>query len=214
MSRVADGIDQLLEEPLLADLVAVYFDDAGPFAGHLFDDIGDNPADAFTVSDLLAVSLLDVAFGPAAVRRLMSPDEGWPARLVAVTSTKPLWDVDPAVMSAAGELWEQLVRLPGVGPTKAGKLLARKRPALIPIYDDVVATFLAPPPGLFWVELAEALRNSDRRTALDRLVAPLDSAVTTLRSLDVAVWMRCGRSQNAVDARLQVGLPADPLQRR
>jgi hypothetical protein len=104
--------------------------------------------------------------------------------------------------------------LPGVGPTKAGKILARKRPLLVPIYDEVVATFLRPTPGQFWIELRAALQDEARRKQLNNLVDGNESGVGTLRALDVAIWMRCGRSERAVRARDLVGLPGDPLRFR
>lgn len=99
-----------------------------------------------------------------------------------------------------------------VGPTKASKLLARKRPALVPIYDSVISQYLRPPPGAFWTSLAQSLADKERRRRIDALAPPdLPSSPTTLRLLDVAVWMRGGGSTNAKAARAWVELPAEPL---
>lgn len=40
--------------------------------------------------------------------------------------------------SAASHAWHQLFEIKGVGWVTAGKLLARKRPRLIPVYDQLV----------------------------------------------------------------------------
>jgi hypothetical protein len=75
----------------------------------------------------------------------------------------------------------------------AGKLLARKRPSLIPVYDDVVRCAFGRPREI-WKALREALRQDDGsfRTTLEELMkrAGIPAEVTPLRTLDVTVWMR------------------------
>ena len=212
-NAIAAGIDLLLDEPNLDMLVAAYFDDEGPFAGHTFDTLGENPSGEFTVGDLLAVTLLDVVYSPPAVRELLDHPTLWNPLLAAVPDDMAIWDLTDESYRAADRLWRALMGLPGVGPTKAGKLLARKRPALLPIYDDVIGTFLSPGSRGLWWELSEALGDDARRHRIDGLTDALDPRVTTLRALDVAIWMRCGNSMNARAARLVAGLPAEPLVR-
>ncbi len=212
-SGVAEGIDLLLSEPNLDRLVVAYFDSEGPFAGHTFDTLGENPTGDFTVSDLLAVTLLDVVYSPPAVRELLGHTSFWSPLLAAVPDNLPLWDIADDSYRAADMLWRALMGLPGVGPTKAGKLLARKRPALLPIFDDVIGTFLAPDARGLWWELSKALQDSDRRNGIDSLACAADFPVTTLRALDVAIWMRCSNSMNARSARVMAELPAEPLVR-
>jgi hypothetical protein len=81
----------------------------------------------------------------------------------------------------------------GVGWVTAGKLLARKRPSLIPVYDDVVRCAFGQPLDI-WKALHEALRQDDGsfRTTLEDLMkrAGIPLKVTPLRALDVALWMR------------------------
>lgn len=211
---LAGRIDQLLGEPRLDELVALYFAEDRGFAGHLFDEVGENPPAEFTTGDLLAITLLDVALDPIAVREILGNPGRWGEALQAVPPARPLWEATDDELGAANELWESLNALPGVGPTKAGKLLARKRPLLIPIYDEVVETFLRPTPGQFWAELRAALRSEARRDQLNHLVDGNDSGIGTLRALDVAIWMRCGRSGRAMRARDLVGISRDPLRPR
>lgn len=75
----------------------------------------------------------------------------------------------------------------------AGKLLARKRPRLLPVYDKVVRCALGRPRPSFWLALYAALREDDRalhRQLLAlRQVAGVPEAVSALRVCDVAVWM-------------------------
>lgn len=77
----------------------------------------------------------------------------------------------------------------------AAKLLARKRPHLLPVYDQVVKAALQPRSGRFWEPLWEELQDVrlvDRLEAV-RSEAGVDGAVSLLRILDFAIWMRnCG----------------------
>lgn len=204
-------IDALLGEPKIRELVTAYFDPEGPFAGHTFDGLGSNPPTEFTPDDLLAVSLLDVSYGPRAVRDILEHPDRWSPLLAAVRPEAVLWEMDEELYGAADCVWRALVKLPGVGPTKAGKLLARKRPKLVPIVDDVIATFLPPGDRGFWWALQETLLDSTRREQLDALAEGITPAPTTIRLLDVAVWMRCSNSTTARRARQELGVSPEPL---
>jgi hypothetical protein len=199
MTTFAQRIDAELDDDSLPRLVHTYYDPDEPFAGHTFDD-GDNPPNRFTAGDLLALTTLDVACGPIAIRSLLH-GEHWSRLLGGVPAGVDLWDADDGALNAATSLWEALTKLPGVGSTTAGKLLARKRPRLIPIWDSVVEEVLQPEPGTFWTSMREALGDQVRRHRIDALAEGIHPHPTTLRTLDVAIWMRHGRSRNvrAVD---------------
>jgi Family of unknown function (DUF6308) len=70
------------------------------------------------------------------------------------------------VGSPADELHAELRTLPGVDWVTAGKLLAAKRPRLIPILDNRVNDLLKPPEGLFWVSLRDELSDESCRAAI------------------------------------------------
>src|SRR4051794_15513525 len=86
-SSVADAIEALLGEPQMSKLVAKYFDPREPFAGYLFDQVGDNPRDGFSEGDLLAITFLDVACSPLAVRALFAQPERWSQLLAPCRAT-------------------------------------------------------------------------------------------------------------------------------
>lgn len=93
----------------------------------------------------------------------------------------------------ADSLWRLLEKQDGAGWVTAGKLLARKRPSLIPVYDNVVRCAFGWPQNV-WIALREALRQDGGRfrATLNDLIerAGIPDQVTPLRALDVAVWMR------------------------
>lgn len=187
------------------ELVAAYYDPNGPFAGALFDNFGDNHPSKFTSDDLVAAGLLDVRFGPQAVRGLLNPATSEIQQQLKKISPKArLWQGYD--LSSADALWSSLVNLDGVGPTKASKLLSRKRPHLIPIVDSVIRNSLAIGRANSWVVLSEVLADGDLRASIDAL-APSGQSPSTLRLLDVAVWMRFSESTNARAVRAELGLP-------
>lgn len=83
-----------------------------------------------------------------------------------------------------------------VGRTKISKLLATKRPHLIPIYDDWVARALwsTEPKSSYWQPWAERCagpNGDDLRHCIDDLRPDghVPDTVSTLRVLDIVIWM-------------------------
>ncbi len=70
MSDLVTRIEAVLEPPT-DELLVWFFDPARPFAATTFDDLPDNARDRVTVSDLLAVTLLDMRIRPRAVRAML-----------------------------------------------------------------------------------------------------------------------------------------------
>ena len=210
-----ERIDAILELPLLGALVAKYFDasDSCPFAGTTFDTLGTNDPDRFQTDDLLAASLLDVRFSPPAVRRLIVRSE-FDSALTGIDADRPIWTIDDELLERLDGLRSGLVdALPGVGTTKASKLLARKRPDLAPIQDSVVKWVLRLEPDSRWqylvTALAAALDDPSRRSRLEG-ASPKGIAVSPLRILDVSLWMLGSNSRNARRARASIDLAPEP----
>ena len=132
------------------------------FAGRYFDELPSNDARAFTVGDLAAASLLNVRFGPHVVLELLERNEC--TRLLSdIPSDVPLWeatDEQLAKSSPAWRLWDRLMDIPGVSTTRASKLLARKRPHLMPILDSVIIDALHLEGVDRWLTLRAALTPS------------------------------------------------------
>jgi hypothetical protein len=174
-----------------------YFDPGRKFAGSSFDLIGleNGTPDAVGMPDLLAVSLLDLPYPPNAVRQILG-DLGptISKRLRKIPKSRDLWLATDENLIRANELWETLLALPGVGPSRASKLLARKRPRLIPITDSVVAARLNPHTERLtedlWVTLRAAFRADPMlKEDLRRVGTRQEAKVSVLRVLDAAIWM-------------------------
>jgi hypothetical protein len=100
----------------------------------------------------------------------------------------------------------EVKKLPGVGDTRISKLLARKRPHLIPIVDSVIRKALPLGEDLL-VSLRSALHDEQVRESIEDIRPPeVVSTISTLRLLDAATWMRYSNSRNAKKARKAAGL--------
>jgi hypothetical protein len=205
---LSDRIRTVLAPP--ADrLLAAFFDPASSFAGATFDELPDNDPVQITPSDLVAVTLLDVRFEARAVRELLGGQrEALSEALRAVPSDVDLWDAGQAHLDAADRLYWLVYGLPGVRGTKTSKLLARKRPRLVPIVDSVIRKSLELGEHRR-DELRAALHDADLRDHIEAIRPPsAGPSVSTLRLLDAAVWMRHSQSKNARAARVEVGMTA------
>ena len=173
------------------DRLQSYFG-SGRFTGgcfERFDGGGDREdvADRFTSADIVAVSMLSVRIpGRASLQLLDQRNDEFNELLAEVPRNVDLWDADRSMIdesSPASALWQAVQDLPGSGWVTAGKLVARKRPRLLPVYDRVVRDALGRKPGEgWWVPLQDALKtNSDIVESLRSLRSGLASG-TTYRS--------------------------------
>jgi hypothetical protein len=119
--------------------------------------------------------------------------------LAQIPADRNIWEVDDHVLGlhgAAEELWELLRR---TGRTEADadqwvtahKICARKRPALLPVYDRDVRGLVAPEDGLWWFTAWRAMQQPELRERLTSLqaAAEVPPEITLLRVLDVVLWM-------------------------
>ncbi|WP_424920054.1 DUF6308 family protein [Streptomyces sp. wa1064] len=173
------------------------------FTGSRFEHLaggGDRPesADRFTAEDLIAVQTLSVTVPASVALDLLESRLG--ARLSGLLHVIPtdidMVDAEADILaegSPADQAWHLLCAQHGVNWVIAGKLLARKRPRLLPVYDKVVRCALGRPRPSFWLVLHAALREDDaalhRRLLELRQVAGVPETVSALRVCDVAVWM-------------------------
>ena len=177
-----------------------------------FDPSGTRSASAntYTADDLVAVTLLSVEVpGRAAMEMLVlqrrrfeelleniGPDRDMAKEAsVAESDFRPAW-----------ELWRALSELPRLGPTTVSKLMARKRPRLIPIFDSVIDRTVLGGTGVLWSPMHAALRENDptlhERLLRVRARAGLDESISVLRVFNVLAWMDgSGHSQNVLESQ-------------
>lgn len=165
-----------------------------PFTGRRFEHLagrGDRPgiADRITAEDLVAVQTLSVTVPAPVALDILEGRLG--ARLSgllqAISRDIDMADADASVLadgSPADQAWHLLCAQHRVNWVIAGKLLARKRPRLLPVYDRVVRCAVGRPPS-FWLALHAALREDDaalhRRLLELRQAAGLPETVSALR---------------------------------
>ncbi|MFE3293349.1 DUF6308 family protein [Rhodococcus sp. NPDC059234] len=188
------------------DVLQEYFTRPVTKTGHLrtgarwdsWDPSGRRVADVdtFTADDLVAVTLLSVqvpaqgAFvllgdkRPALDRRLeeVGPDRDLVDEAEPMTPESPAWRLET-----------ELREIHGIGRTIASKLIARKRPRLYPIYDDVVGRQLGTKAAhLEPMRYSLRHRNGELHHRLVdlRQRAELAESVPAVRVLDVLAWMQ------------------------
>lgn len=164
-----------------------------------FDPSGTREAnpDTFTADDLIACSLLSAPIpGRAAVELLDRRAERFSQLLAGVGEDRDFIEVndpDGPELQGLDRLDRELRALPGVGLTRTTKLLARKRPRLVPIVDGVIKQVVFSGGPHYRTPLHRALTANDRRLwkhlAELKASAGLDSAVPVLRVFDVLAWM-------------------------
>lgn len=200
-------IENLLDEFDLVSRVSSYFNPEGPYAATSFEE-GDNPSHSLSADDYLAVGFLDVPIAASAYRRIQHSRDEITVLLRKIDPDLNLWQMeheDPTYR-AASELWSLLDAIPTMGPTRVSKLLARKRPKLIPIWDSRVHDFFGNSYWT-WTPLSIALRESSRRERLQRLRTASGAPATTslLRVLDVAIWSSKREGLSEKSDSLQLG---------
>lgn len=199
--RVRDGIVRAVTHAEATRLVAAYYEPENGFAADTFDTLGFSQPYRIAADDLLAVTLLDISFQPAAVRAWLGPQADAISDLLhRIGPDRDLYaDDTEEALRPAEELWGLLRQQHHVDWVKAGKLMARKRPGLIPIYDSIVRSWMGAP-GQFWIPLRDILREEG---VVDRIEAlrPSGCNASTLRLLDVAIWMLGSNSTRARKVR-------------
>ena len=201
--------EALAPEDKVQRLVSRFYDDEKAFAGTTFLDLPEEDPNAIESSDLLAVTLMGETYPAAAVRTLLRM-EPWRSAvtslLVEIPKNLEIWSISDSDLhdedGAPVKLWRLLDQLYGVGPTKTSKLMARKRPGLIPIYDRWIGEKVASRDD-YWHVFHRFLSDASNRDAVNKVrpTAPGPRDLPGLRILDTAVWMRYSEGTPAKDAR-------------
>lgn len=197
LTLTAEGRDQAI------DYLRSYFaprTTTSGYSGSRFERLGGGGdrtavASELTPEDLVAVSLLSVDVpGAAALAILEDRQDLLSSLLGKIPTNRHLADVDPPEIVNTWPAWRlesELLSIYGLGPTTVSKLIARKRPLLVPVYDTLVAGLLKPIGG-YWAALNAELRRNDsalqRHLISLRAEAGIGDDISPLRVFDVVAW--------------------------
>lgn len=175
------------------------------------DSLGDNKTDEITAEDVAAVLCLGVNLeGRAVVDLLENRRDKIGILLQKLPCDTNLWDESQATIekkgSDANNIWKLLRSIKGIGPVKASKLMARKRPQLIPIYDRWIdeALNLGGSSKGYWTKYRDLMlteiNEEPLHITLQNLIieSELDVSITPLRACDVILWYWKNPRQQAV----------------
>ncbi|MHA7181613.1 DUF6308 family protein [Arthrobacter sp. MDB2-24] len=193
------------------------FRHGAPRSGASFDQWaggGDRPdvVNELTGDDCVAVSFLSVEVPPMAAIGLMRGEKENVDRLLSlIPADVRMCDLDAVgyekhlgMKSPAQELWDVITRRGGqkwkIGPTTASKIMARKRPHLIPIVDTIITDLVGR--GHYWSGWHQALTDStglpERLSKIRRDSGVLDLGYepSLLRVMDIILWQEGRQSKN------------------
>ncbi|MCW2934907.1 MAG: hypothetical protein JWM19_5869 [Actinomycetia bacterium] len=213
--------EELRDENVAVRLVEKYFskDDDGRtrYSGAYFERLGgggDLPEVAYqvTAEDLLAVSMLSVrVIRYYALDVLVYQGREISGLLAQIPVDVKLTDDGADELIARGgpawELWQLLhdikpqLHRNRLGPVAAGKLLARKRPHLIPVYDSYVERVLrrTRTHGTWWGDLrCQLTKDAALVSELEAVRARAGAGhLSLLRTFDIMCWMLGGSPEEA-----------------
>lgn len=187
-------------------LVADYLDPGHGFAWPAYDTLETNGSSTLVTGDLLAPTLLEAHVDPSRFRVLseMLPE----LQSVAALPPVALHDADDATIDAVAGLFAVLdtphYHRRGIRGTIVSKVLHRKRPDLVPLYDSRIdAAYRASgqvphETHRSWQQFmglicrlmrADLQRHSDVFTSLQVFARGRGAELTWLRILDICIWM-------------------------
>lgn len=187
---------------------------AGSYFESLDRDIWENHPNRITGSDLYALSTLQISVPRAAGIGILGDEQRRITELLTEIPDERLenlsredYEKHLGRESPAQKLWDLLCRNNtgdkkwGIGSTTASKIMARKRPHLIPIQDSVVDEVIDRNKLNAWELWWQAFRdNEELADRAEKFRQYIDGAkvtrpqLSTLRIFDVVLWMH-GRRQ-------------------
>lgn len=171
------------------------------YSGSQFEAMAALNSDPYSIgpADFTAASMLSVDIPAQAAIRLLGRDAcDITALLQDIPVDVDIIDIDLDDLVAGGpasRLWQVLRRgNDGMGRTRTSKLIAAKRPRLIPIWDSFVEQATGLDTVDYWRQFQAVLAADDRAiwtwlTQIRSGVPNMPVAVSNLRILDVLLWM-------------------------
>lgn len=194
MGELGDNIHTFIDDDRAADLLAKYY--GGAYTGSRFDtsvQLKSPDPHCFTAHDFAAVATLSVPLSGAAVCGLLDREATLTELLRKVPVETELVDATDEAITDIYAVQKELDKVMDIGHVTRSKLLAHKRPRLVPIRDQyVLKALVGRDHGSFTEPLRDALvadRSITERLEAVQHVASIPQKVSTIRALDVIVWM-------------------------
>jgi hypothetical protein len=180
---------------------------APAYSGSQFEAVAALNTDPYSIgpADFIAAAMLSVDIPAQAAIRLLVRDAAEITDLLEqIPVDRDIVDIDPCELirgSAASKLWSVLRRgTDGMGRTRTSKLLAAKRPRLIPIWDSFVEKATGLDTADYWRQFQRVLTADDHAvwtwlSDLRELAPNVPNDVSNLRILDVLLWMTVDRQR-------------------
>ena len=173
----------------------------GLFTGSLWDPAIERRAtpdswNLIDVEDLYSPTLLSAPIRASAGQAIIERADAIGTHLRGIDPEVSLWHPDSHkvddALCCAERLTRELKRIPHIGPTKASKLIAAKRPALIPIWDSQVCLALGAG-RMSWRQYWMAWRRTLTTEVVEQLRHLATEAgrgsLSPLRTIDIIIWM-------------------------
>lgn len=185
-----------------------YFDhDTGAYFEKMADT--DLPNE-ITAADLVAVSMLGVTVPARVEIWLLNEGREKVSALLAQVPTdvdiwdagdlidegKPLWNLWNLLHDGS---WHETRKRNGMGMAKTSKLMATKRPRLVPLADSVVVASL-PEVDDQWATLAEVLSDESLRRRITEATDGPGRELSLLRRIDLVIWTAHERKADSICA--------------
>lgn len=205
-------LSRIIEHEKVPGTRRIKLNPSAAFSGAYFDRFEGEPdpnPDQFLAEDVLAVSLLSAPIPPRAIQALLYDESSrFNDMLAEIPKNLDFFEANISHLELAMNL-ETALMLPKsnyVGPVRASKLIARKRPQLYPIFDSVVMRqLLRKRNGAFILPLHKLLTEDPKIKASVmnglsevRAAAHLPESLSLIRVLDVLVWMDGEGKQQAL----------------
>lgn len=189
---LVERIRSFIDDDRAAQMLGKYY--SGSYTGALFDiapSLRSDEPNRLTAHDMAAVATLSVPLSGRAVAGLVDRSDELAEKLKQVPDID-LAQADDDALSALYRLQGAVDEIDDIGHVTRSKLLAHKRPRLVPIRDQhVLGALMGVDHGPFTEPLRAALRADERIIeGLDELARGANlSGLSPLRVLDVVVWM-------------------------
>ena len=182
-------------------LLGAYLSD-GLYSGALWDPAierrrAGDASNVIDVEDLYSPTLLSAPIDRRAGQEILQRSDAVSRHLLAIPANLELWDENSAAvddaLGHADALVTELQLIDEIGWTKASKLVAAKRPDLIPIWDTQVSGAVGAPSKMSWVDYWREWRNAftpGTVTTVRTIAANLGHPdLSPLRAMDIIIWM-------------------------